>query len=254
MSDSKFLDQRTILVTGAGSGIGRAIAVAMARRGGHLFCAGRNEAHLKETQHLIAEAAGHCEILTGDVRYASDVEKIMARIDAAGRGLDVLVNNAGVYRTGKLHEMDADEFDEVLDTNVRSVWLVTRHALPLMQGRSGANIINISSIAGTRFDPGMGAFEASKAAVNTFTKVQAKELAPIRVNAIAPGPTDTKGLFEPLATDKDREEARQSMQQMVPFGRLGAPEEVARLAIFLASPEADFISGSITSIDGGMGY
>jgi NAD(P)-dependent dehydrogenase (short-subunit alcohol dehydrogenase family) len=125
-----------------------------------------------------------------------------------------------------------------------------------MRGRRGANIINISSVAAFRVDIMMGLYEASKACVNTLTKVQAKELAPlgIRVNAIAPGPVDTPGLFSGLGGGATGERKREEVSSLVPFGRIGTPGEIARLALFLASPESDFISGSITTIDGAVGY
>jgi len=162
---------------------------------------------------------------------------------------------------GLIHESSEEDFDDIFATNVKGLWMVSKMAVPLLEKQEGANIIHISSIAGTRSDPGLGLYEASKAAVNSLTKVMAKELAPqrIRVNAIAPGPIDTR-LFsgDPLGTDvtagDGTDQRIESLKESVPFGRVGTPEEVARLATFLASPESDFISGSITSIDGAMGY
>ncbi len=252
----KFLTNKSVLVTGGGSGIGRAIAVAMADRGATIFISGRRVAPLRETERLVRQLCGECYFLEADISQESDTLRLMAKIRDTVGGLDVLVNNAGIFRTGKVHDTSLEDFDQMFATNVRGVFMVTKESIPLMQGRKGANIINISSIAGTRSDPDMGVYEASKAAVNTLTKVQAKELAQlgIRVNAIAPGPVDTSALFEGVEDPKEVEEARLKMASAVPFGRLGAPEEIARLAVFLASSEADFISGSITSIDGAMGY
>jgi NAD(P)-dependent dehydrogenase (short-subunit alcohol dehydrogenase family) len=241
-------------VTGGGTGIGRAIALAMARRGGTVFISGRRREPLGDTAALIKEAGGVCHCVEADVTKEQDVRRLMVKVRETFGGLDVLVNNAGLFRTGRVHDMSTDDFDLMFSVNVRGVFLVAKEAVHLMQERPGANIINISSIAGTRTDPGMGVYEASKAAVNTLTKVMAKELAPfsIRVNAIAPGPTATPALD--AGDPGEAEQARQQLASAVPFGRLGQPDEVARLAVFIASPEADFISGSITSIDGAMGY
>lgn len=257
MGDSTaFLTGKTVLVTGGGTGIGRAIAAAMAARGGTVFISGRREEPLRDTAALIEATGGTCHRIVADVSQEPDVRRLMVAIRDATGGLDVLVNNAGLFRTGSVHDMSTEDFDLMFASNVRGVFVTTKEAVHLMQGRKGANVINISSIAGTRTDPGMGVYEASKAAVNTLTKVMAKELASlgIRVNAIAPGPTATPALYEGRDDPEAQEQARRDFATAVPFGRIAEPEEVARLAIFLASGEADFISGSITSIDGAMGY
>lgn len=255
-NETNFLDGKSVLVTGGGTGIGRAIALAMARRGGVVFISGRRREPLDDTVALVKASGGTCHRVEADVTSDADVRRLMVAIRETFGGLDVLVNNAGLFRTGRIHDMSTEDFDLMFKVNVRGVFVTTKEAIHLMQDRPGANIINISSIAGTRTDPGMGVYEASKAAVNTLTKVMAKELAPlsIRVNAIAPGPTATPALSSGAKDPAEAEQTRQQFAQAVPFGRLGQPEEVARLAIFLASPEADFISGSITSIDGAMGY
>lgn len=253
---TNFLEGKFVLISGGSSGIGRAIAESMIARGGQVLITGRRVSLLEETAADLTRQGGKCEWIEADISQEDGVARVMDKARETFGGLDVLVNNAGVFRTGSIHEMSTEDFDLMFNTNVRGVFLMSRAAVGVMSGRPGANIINISSIAGTRFDPGMGLYEASKSAVNTITKVMAKELAPvgIRVNAIAPGPTQTPGLYAGQEDPAEQEVARQRMVSAVPFGRLGEPRDIARLAIFLASPEADFISGSVTSIDGAMGY
>jgi len=254
----KTFEGRVALITGGGGGIGRAIARSFAAQGANVIIASRRGAPLEETLEEIARLGAKATSVTADVSSAPDVENLLDRIARDHGHLDILVNAAGVLRMGLLNAASEADFDATFATNVKGLWLVTKLAVPLMRGRDNANVINISSIAGTRTDPGIGIYEASKAAVNTLTKVMAKELAAdrIRVNAIAPGPIDTE-LYQGSVFGDDGEAEANSRGRgasAVPFGRMGSPDEVARLACFLASPESDFISGSITSIDGAMGY
>lgn len=250
--------QRVILVTGGGTGIGKAIAMAFGvGESAFVYVTSRREDALLCTVQELTEAGGSAHALPADVADAQQVADLMEVIHRNHGGLDVLVNAAGALHLGALHETSEEDFDQIMDTNVKGVWLVSKLAIPMMRHRANANIINISSIAASRSEPGIGVYQASKAAVNSLTRVMAKELASakIRVNAIAPGPVDTE-LYSGsvLGDDLEVERRRTLAANAVPFGRLGTPEEVARLAVFLASPESDFISGSVHSIDGGMGY
>jgi len=255
MPTSSGRQDRVVLVTGGGTGMGRAIARRFALDGAFVYLAGRRGHMLDETAEIIQATGGRSHTIPTDVTREAEVEALFQTIREQHGYLDVVVNAANAFRMGLLHETAGEDFDLMMNTNVRGLWLVTKSAVPLLV-RPNANIIHISSIGATRTDTGMGVFEASKAAVNTLTKVMAKELAPqkIRVNAIAPGPIDT-GIYRGSALGDDQEKKlREELVSSVPFGRMGTPEEVARLAVFLASPESDFISGSITSIDGAMGY
>jgi NAD(P)-dependent dehydrogenase (short-subunit alcohol dehydrogenase family) len=236
--------------------MGRAISRRFALEGAFVYLAGRRGNMLDGTSEMIQATGGRSHTIPTDVTKREEVEALFTTVREQHGYIDVLVNAANVFRMGMIHETSEDDFELIIDTNIRGLWLVTRQAIPLMLSRPNANIINISSVGASRSDSGMGVFEASKAAVNTMTKVMAKELAAkkIRVNAIAPGPIET-GIYRGSALGDDNEKGRREvLVSSVPFGRLVSPEEVARLAVFLASPESDFISGSITSIDGAMGY
>jgi NAD(P)-dependent dehydrogenase (short-subunit alcohol dehydrogenase family) len=250
------MTDRVVVVTGGGTGIGRAVALRFAQDGAFVYLIGRRGALLDETAELLASVGGRARTVPADVSKRPEVEAVITAIKEQHGFVDVLVNAANAFRMGNTHETEDDDFDLVFDTNVRGLWLMTKLAIPLMKGRANANIIHLSSIGATRVDTGVGVFSASKAAVNALTKVMAKELAParIRVNAIAPGPIETEFYRGTPLGDQLEQHHRAELVSSVPFGRMGTPEEVARLALFLASPESDFISGSITSIDGAMGY
>jgi NAD(P)-dependent dehydrogenase (short-subunit alcohol dehydrogenase family) len=250
-------EKRVVLITGAGSGIGRAVALRFAAEGCFLYLTGRREKRLADVEEAVRAQGGQARAIPADVSRLDQTESLVKAIREETGYLDILVNAAGNFSMGLLHETSEADFEAGFTSNVKALWLTSKLAVPLLRGRDNSNIINVSSIAGTRSDPGMGIYQASKAAVNSLTKVMAKELAQfkIRVNAIAPGPVDT-GLYSGsiLGDDVEHKRLRDEMLNSVPFGRMGTPEEVARLAVFLASPESDFISGSITSIDGAMGY
>lgn len=249
---------RVALITGGSGAIGKAIVNSFAEESCKVFIVGRTPGTLSDSAQTLKEKGHDVTAIRGDISNPADVETIMTEVKKQAGGLDILINAAGFLRVGLVHEITLEDFDLMFSTNVKGLWLISRAAIPLPANRPSANIIHLSSIAGTRTDAGIGVYEATKAAVNTLTKVMAKELAKyrIRVNAIAPGPIDTQ-LYHGSVFGDDLEDTwtrKKFIANNVPFGRIGTPDEVARLAIFLASPESDFISGSITSIDGGMGY
>jgi NAD(P)-dependent dehydrogenase (short-subunit alcohol dehydrogenase family) len=248
---------RVVLVTGGGTGVGRAVAQRFATEGAFVYLAGRRDHQLEETAEAITARGGRCRALPTDITVREEVDSLLRSVREQHGFLDVLVTAANVFRMGLVHEMPDEDFDLIFNTNIRGLWMVSKLAIPLMLGRTNANIIHISSSGATRTDPGVGLFEASKAAVNTLTKVMAKELATqkIRVNAIAPGPLESSFFRgNVLGEDRGGHGSHPALVASVPFGRIGTPEEVARLAVFLASPESDFISGSVTAIDGALGY
>jgi|SRR5581483_6561070 len=246
MSDFK---DKVVLVTGGARGIGRACAVAFAKRGATVVInyAG-NEAAATETVKLINEAGGKGKAVRFDV---SDPKACTAAVDELfkelGR-LDVLVNNAGITVDGLIMRYADEDYDKTLDINLKGAFNLMRAvSRPMMKQRSGA-IVNMTSIVGEMGNAGQSAYAASKAGLIGLTKSMAKELASrnIRVNAVSPGFIDTD------MTQHIPEEARKMMLQVTPLARLGKAEEVAAATVFLASSDASYITGEILKVNGGM--
>ena len=243
------LTGRVALVTGGGRGIGRAIAVSLAAAGAAVTINYKgNSQAADETVQAIAEAGGKATAVQADVSGAADAERLVkATIEAHGR-IDILVNNAGITRDTLLMRMKDEDFDQVLATNLRGVFLCTRAALrPLTKQRSG-RIINIASVIGLIGNAGQANYAAAKAGMIGFTKATAREIASrnVTVNAVAPGFIETE-MTAALA-----EETRKAILESIPLGRFGAPEEVAGLVCFLASDAGAYITGQTFTVDGGM--
>ena len=235
------LEGRNALVTGASRGIGRAIAAELARAGASVVLSYRTGAN--EAEALAAELGGRA--VEADV---SDPESARALVEAAG-DLDVLVNNAGVTRDGLLVRMSDEDWKTVIDTNLASCFYTCRAAVRgMMKKRSGA-IVNISSIVGIHGNWGQTNYAASKAGIIGFTKALARELGSrnVRANVVVPGYVKTQ------LTDVLPEEARSTMLENTPLGRLGDPEDVAGAVRFLCSEEASFVTGAVLLVDGGLG-
>ncbi len=243
------LTGRVAIVTGGGRGIGRAIATALAGAGAVVVINYRgNSAAAEETVAAITAAGGSARAAQADVGLAADVERLFkSTLDAHGR-VDILVNNAGITRDTLLLRMKEDDFDQVIATNLRGVFLCTKAAFRPMSKQRGGRIINISSVIGLIGNAGQANYAAAKAGIIGFTKSTAREMAPrnITVNAIAPGFIETE------MTEVLGEETRKAILESIPLGRLGQPEEVAALACFLASDAAAYITGQTFAIDGGM--
>jgi 3-oxoacyl-[acyl-carrier protein] reductase len=232
---------KTALVTGASRGIGRAIAVELAAAGATVVVGYRSGQD--EAEEVATEIGGRA--VQADV---SDAASALALVEAAG-DIDILVNNAGLTRDGLLARMSDDDWRTVIDTNLSSVFYTCRAvARPMMKKRAGA-IVNVSSIVGVHGNWGQTNYAASKAGIIGFTKSLAKELGSrnVRANVVAPGYVKTQ------LTDVLPEEATEAMLQRTPLGRLGEPEDVARVVRFLASDESSFITGEVVLVDGGLG-
>lgn len=243
------LNENVAIVTGGARGIGRAIALELAKAGARVVVnyAGRAD-KAKETVALIREAGGEGVAVQADVSQASDVDRLVqTAIEHYGK-IDILVNNAGITRDTLLLRMKEADWDAVLDTNLKGVFLCTKAVSKgMLKQRSGA-IVNISSVVGLSGNAGQANYAAAKAGIIGFTKSIAKEFAPrgIRVNAVAPGYIFTD-MTETLA-----QEVRDEILRGIPLGRVGSPEDIARVVRFLASPEAVYITGQTLCVDGGM--
>src|SRR4051794_36886260 len=243
---------RIALVTGGGSGIGRAIARAFAREGAAVMVAGRRAEPLAETVALIQADGGAASAAVADVTREEDVARLVAAVVAQHGRLDIASNTAGVLgATGPLHEVDMTAFAAVVNTNLTGLWLSMKHEIAHMRAKGGGAIVNTSSNIGAHMTrPGLGVYMAAKAAVNALTRAAALEYIGdgIRINAVSPGATATAMSLRPGETEASRD-AR--LRDSVPLGRVGALEEVAAAVLWLASPQASFAVGHDLVVDGG---
>src|SRR6058998_1071424 len=244
------LQGRTALITGAGRGIGRATAIRLARDGARIAINFKGNAEAAaEAKRLVEKGGGKATLIQGDVSVDGQAEEIVKAALAFGDGrLDILVNNAGITRDNLLLRMSNQEWDEVLDLNLRGAFLVTKAAMrPMMKQRAG-RIVNVSSVAGVAGNAGQANYASAKAGLIGFTKTVAREMATrnITCNAVAPGFVDTDlthGLLQQM---------EKTILPQIPLGRFGRVEDVANAIAFLASDEASYITGQVLVVDGGM--
>ncbi|KAL7743580.1 hypothetical protein ACLKA6_013385 [Drosophila palustris] len=246
------LSDKVAIVTGASSGIGAAIAEVLAREGAHLALVGRNVSNLEATQATLQQKYKGTKTLnvTADVTKEADVI-VQQTLKKFGR-IDVLVNNAGILGSGPLADLDMDEFDAVLNTNLRAVVLLTKAVLPHLLKTKGA-VVNVSSCAGIRPFAGALSYGVSKAALDQFTKIVALELAPqgVRVNSVNPGFVQTNIHSRIGIKDDAYKSLLDRAINSHPLGRVGDVFEVAEAVAFLASTKASFTTGALFPIDGG---
>ncbi|SAL29563.1 3-ketoacyl-ACP reductase [Caballeronia peredens] len=242
------LDKQVAIVTGASRGIGRAIALELAKQGATVIGTATSESGAAGITEALQEAGGKGR---GAVLNVNDAAAADAFIEATVKefgGLNVLVNNAGITKDQLAMRMKDDEFDAVIDTNLRAVFRLSRAVLrPMMKARGG-RIINITSVVGSSGNPGQANYAAAKAGVAGMTRALAREIGSrgITVNCIAPGFIDTD------MTKVLPEEQRTALTAQIPLGRLGAPEDIAHAVAFLASPFAGYITGTTLHVNGGM--
>lgn len=240
---------KAAIVTGASRGIGRAIALALAEEGARIavnYSGSREKA--EEVVRLIEEAGGEAFAIQADVSNANDVKAMVdATLEAYG-SIDMLVNNAGITRDNLLMRMKEDEWDDVININLKGVYLCTKGVTRQMMKQRSGKIVNMASIVGVSGNPGQANYVAAKAGVIGLTKTTAKELASrnITVNAVAPGFITTD------MTDALTEDVKAQMLATIPLGKLGEPEDVARTVLFLLSDDAAYITGQTIHVDGGM--
>ena len=247
------LDRKTAVITGANSGIGLATAERFIAEGAErVFITGRREAELSAAAEQLGSRAVP---VPGDVGTPGDLDRLYAEVEAAGRGLDVVVANAGFTRVARLGEITDDDLDALLTTNVKGVVYTVQKALPLLS--DGASIILVGSTTADRGRPGLSIYAASKAAVRSLARAWANELAErnIRVNVLVAGSTATAG-SDNLAAQTDPnssiEEFRAARTSTIPLGRFADPVEIANAAVFLASDLSSFTTGSTVTADGGF--
>ena len=247
------LQGKTAIVTGAGRGgrgIGQGIALALANAGADVLITARtNVADAEAVAEAVREAGTKGIAAPCDVSDAASVEALFSAALAQLSGhVDILVNNAGITRDGLLLRMSEEDWDAVLDANLKGTFLCTRAAAKLMIKQRSGRIINITSVMGQVGNPGQANYSASKAGIVGFTRTVARELGSrgITVNAVAPG------FIETNMTDALKEEARAQILTKVPLNRLGTPEDVGAVVAFLASDAASYITGQVITVDGGM--
>ena len=243
-----FLEGKKAVVTGSGRGIGRSIALALARNGADVAVLDMDEAGAGETAGIIEQTGRKSLALAVDVSRLSEVEEAINKILDLWGSIDIVVNNAGITRDNLLVRMKEDEWDSVIAVNLKGSFNLSKAvARSMMKQRSGC-IVNIASIIGMMGNAGQANYAASKGGLIALTKSLAKEMAPrgIRVNAVAPGFIATE------MTDKIPEKLREEMVRSIPLGRMGEPDDVAAVVSFLTSPAAGYITGQVIVVDGGM--
>jgi 2-deoxy-D-gluconate 3-dehydrogenase len=255
------LNGKRAVVTGAAMGIGRGIAKRLLEAGADVLLVDRDERAVFSAAEQLSDPHHRVVAMTADLAEALAGKRIVARCVEALGGLDILVNNAGIYPMVPMLEMSSEQFDEVYKVNLRGLALLSQAAgLQLVKQGTGGKIINIASV--DSFHPsmvGLAAYDASKGGVLMFTKSFALEMAPhgVTVNGIAPGGVTTEGTSRPLAASgMTAEQQKAMMERMVatkiPMKRIGVPDDIAKVAVFLASSASDYMTGAMLVVDGGM--
>ena len=242
------LSDKVAVVTGASRGIGRAIALALVAQGAKVVASARNAEALDNLVEEIKGQGGEATAVVGDVAVDTDASELIDQAVAKYGQVDILVNNAGITRDGLLLRMKSEDWDAVLDTNLKGSFLCIRAAAKVMSKQRSGRIINISSVVGEMGNAGQANYCASKAGLLGLTKSVARELARrnVTVNAITPGFIVTD------MTDDMTDKARQAMTEQIPLGRLGEVDDIANAVIFLASDQSSYITGQVLGINGGM--
>ena len=247
-ADGKELEARVAIVTGASRGIGHAVAACLAQDGASVVVSGRDAARVEVAAKELEAFGVPVLAVPGDVARREDVDRMVAQTRERFGRVDILVNNAGITRDALLARMKDEDWDEVLNVNLRGAFLMTRAVSKLMMRQKGGRIINIVSVAGVMGNPGQANYSAAKAGLIGLTKAAARELAHwgILVNAVAPGLIDTD------MTAAMPAEAREGLLAQVPLKRIGLAPEVAEVVRFLARDGASYVTGQVIHVDGGL--
>ncbi len=245
------LEGKSAFVTGAGHGIGRAIALTLAREGARVAIVDLDGASAEAVRCEIARAGGHARALTADVTRREEVEAAVAATLAAFERIDILVNNAGWDRVEPFLESEEETWNHIIDLNLKGLLYTCKAVLPEMVARGSGKVVNISSDAGRGGSLGQAVYSGTKGAVIAFSKTLAREMARhgINVNVVCPGLTDT-ALY--AACHERMPKVMDAVTRAIPWGRIGRPEEVAEAVFFLASPRAGYITGQTLSVSGGL--
>ena len=241
------LANKTAIITGGGSGIGKATARFFHREGANVVLFGRRKHKLEETAHELGTRALTIE---GDMTRSTDLDRLVQETRSTFQRIDILVNNAGIFKGAPLHEVSDDQYDEIMNVNMTAVFQLTRKVLPVMMEQKGGSIIHISSILGIIAVPQVAVYNISKGAMNQLNRSIAVEYGSygIRSNSICPGLIKTD-MTADLMND---ETLMQEWSKDYPIGRFGKPEDVANACLFLASDESSFVTGTVIPVDGGF--
>jgi NAD(P)-dependent dehydrogenase (short-subunit alcohol dehydrogenase family) len=245
---------KVALVTGAGAGIGKASALLLAREGAKVGVADFDASAAEATAKIIQDARGHAIAIAGDVSVEADCARMVEAVSAEWGRLDILCNIAGIVLGGVLDKTTDKEWNASMDVNLRSIYLCSKNAIPLMKRSGGGTIVNMASVAGLMGVKNRAAYSASKGGVIALTKSMAIDYVEdgIRVNSICPGTVDSPSLQKRLKALADPVAARRDFTARQPMKRFGQPEEIACAVLFLSSDESSFITGTEIIVDGGM--
>ena len=241
------LKDKTAIITGGGTGIGRATATAFCREGAKVILFGRRKEKLEKTAEELGDSA---LVVQGDMTNNNDLDQLINQALQNFKGIDILVNNAGLFNGAPLHETTDSQWDEMMDINIRSVFQLTRRVLPVMLAQKNGSIIHISSILGLIAVPQVAAYNVSKGALNQFSRSIAVEYGPsgIRSNSICPGLIETDMTADLMKDD----ELMKEWSKDYPIGRFGKPEDIASACLYFASDESSFVTGTVLPVDGGF--
>ena len=243
------LSGKVALVTGGNSGIGLATAKQFVKEGAYVFITGRRESELSSA---VNEIGSNVTAIRGDVSNLNDLDRLFGQIEKDKGQLDVLFANAGIAKFGVIGEITEEIYDSIFDINVKGVLFTVQKALPLMP--DGSSIILNASIVGSKGLPANSVYSATKAAVRSFARTWTTDLKSrrIRVNAISPGTIETPGLSNLLGSSEAGQKRLQAVSETVPLARVGRPDEIAKVVVFLASDDASYITGIELFVDGGV--
>ncbi|MFC1693075.1 SDR family NAD(P)-dependent oxidoreductase [Candidatus Latescibacterota bacterium] len=247
------LDGKTAIITGGGTGIGRAIAKRFHEEGAFVLICGRRKEKLSEAAGFISSSGERVFSITVDVTVEEDIIRLLkTTVEQTGK-LNILVNNAGIMRFGGLHETPVEEWELMVTTNAFAPWRLMVHAVPYMREAGGGSIINLSSIAGIKAFPGAGVYCMSKAALQTLSQVMAMETASdnIRINCILPALVEDTELAIPIFGSEHVQDFWDKARSLHPMGRNGKPTDISDAALFFASEQSSWITGTLLSVDGG---